>query len=71
MTRNMGTAGFAGLVLAATMICAASPASADVSDAVRKACERKADQVQPPLRAPDREAFIANCLADATAKGNN
>jgi hypothetical protein len=50
-------------VLAAT----ASPVLADVSEAARKACETKADQHLPALNAVDREAFIANCLADATA----
>ena len=52
-------------LLAATM----SPAFAQVTDKVRKACEAKADQVRPALRTPEREAFIANCLADATAMG--
>lgn len=60
---RLATACVAGLVLAAT----ASPVLADVSEAARKACEIKADQHSPALNAVDREAFIANCLADATA----
>jgi hypothetical protein len=58
------TIGAAGLALAAAAV---SPACADISDQVRKACEAKADQVRPALRTPEREAFIANCLAYATA----
>ena len=57
------TIGVAAVALAAV----ATPALAQVTDAVRRACEAKADQVRPALRAPEREAFIANCLADATA----
>jgi hypothetical protein len=38
-----------------------------VTDQQRKACEIKADNVVPALRMPEREAFIVNCLADATA----
>jgi hypothetical protein len=69
MTRKIVAAGFAGLALAAAVMPAASPALAEVSKDARKACEAKADRAQ--LRADEREAFIANCLADATAtKGN-
>ena len=57
----------AALVSAAGLMSTAGPASAGVSADVRKACTRKADAHQPPLRAPEREAFIANCLANATA----
>ena len=53
--------------LALAMSMTALPAYVGVSKEVRAACEKKADQQQPPLRAPEREAFIANCLADATA----
>ena len=45
-------------------------AAAPVTDKQRKACEIKADNVVPALRMPEREAFIANCLADATAMTN-
>jgi hypothetical protein len=48
---------------------AATPVSAGVSAETRKAYEKAADNVRPALRADEREAFIANCLADATAKG--
>jgi hypothetical protein len=44
-----------------------SPTYAQVSNEVRRACEAKADQVRPYLRTPEREQFIANCLANATA----
>ena len=44
-----------------------SPTYAKVSNEVRRACEVKADQVRPYLRTPEREQFIANCLANATA----
>lgn len=50
------------LVLGTTLTLAAG-----VSDKARKECEAKADKVTPALRMPEREAFIANCLADATA----
>lgn len=56
--------GFACLALAAFSL----PASAAVSEKARKACEAKAEQVRPALRAGEKEAFIANCLADASAK---
>jgi hypothetical protein len=39
-----------------------------VSAEVRKACEMQAEKVRPALRAGEKEAWIANCLADATAK---
>ena len=38
---------------------------AQVSNAVRNSCERKANKVTPPLRAGEREANITNCIADA------
>jgi len=34
---------------------------------VEDACFAKAQQVRPALRADEREAFIANCIADYTA----
>jgi hypothetical protein len=67
MTCKTMTAFGAALVLGASTSIVVSPAFAAVSQQVRQACERKADQVTPALRAPEREAFIANCLADATA----
>jgi hypothetical protein len=42
-------------------------AAGPVTNKQRNACEIKADNVVPALRMPEREAFIANCLADATA----
>ena len=66
MTTKNIAAGIAGLALAVAAVSAAGPALAEVSEAARNACEKKADQHQPALNAVDREAFIANCLADAT-----
>lgn len=60
------TSAAAALVLAGALISVASPGVTEVSEAARKACETKANQHQPPLNAVDREAFIANCLANAT-----
>jgi len=59
------------LLGAAFTVAFSVPASrAAVSDAVRSACEKKANQVTPPLRAGEREAYITNCIADAaTAQG--
>ncbi len=38
-----------------------------VTPAQRTACEKAAARVLPALRADEKEAWIANCLADATA----
>ena len=54
--------GIAGLVLAGSF----SPASAQVTDEMRRDCRNQAVRVLPALRAPEVEAYIANCLADAT-----
>jgi hypothetical protein len=32
-----------------------------------RACERAAELVRPALRADEKEAYIANCLANASA----
>jgi hypothetical protein len=37
-----------------------------VSDSTRRACEAKAEQVRPALRAGEKEAYIANCLANSS-----
>jgi len=66
MRRTITTAGLAGLAFAACLTVSVAPSIAGLSQAVREACEKKANQVQPALRAGEREAFIANCLADAT-----
>jgi hypothetical protein len=45
-----------------------APANAgDVSQATRDACWRAAQQVSPILTEPEKEQYIANCIADATA----
>ena len=38
-----------------------------VTPAQRTACDKAAERVRPALRADEKEAWIANCLADATA----
>ena len=58
------------LLLAAALISVAGAATAQVTPEVRRACEWKAMEVRPILNAPEREAFIANCLADATWSPN-
>lgn len=68
MTSKTVTAGCAALLMAAALMSAAGPALAAASEEARQACERKAVLVRPILRAPEREAFIANCLADSTWK---
>lgn len=55
-----------GALLLTAFLIFAGAAAAQVSQEVRNACERKADEVRPMLNAPQREAFIANCIADAT-----
>lgn len=56
-----------GGVLASLALVAPAAAGSGVTDQQRRLCEIKADQVRPALRTPEREQFIANCLADATA----
>jgi hypothetical protein len=57
----------AGFIAVASLLGATvTPASAAASPAVRKACEKQADLARPALRADEREAFIANCLANNT-----
>ena len=60
----------AALLLASALISVVGAATAQVTPEVRRACERKAMEVRPILNAPQREAFIANCLADATWSPN-
>lgn len=55
------------MVLAALLIPSAS-ALAGVTPAQRTACEKAAEKVRPALRADEKEAWIANCLADASTK---
>ncbi|MCB1442559.1 MAG: hypothetical protein KDJ72_06005 [Methyloceanibacter sp.] len=60
----------ASLGTALALVASAPATHAAVSDAVRNACEKKANKVTPPLRAGEREAYITNCIADAaTAQG--
>ena len=65
MTRIGTTAVLAVLTALAVLTVSMPGARAQVSDAVRDACARKANKVTPPLRAGEREAYITNCIADA------
>ncbi|MEM7191969.1 MAG: hypothetical protein AAF405_03715 [Pseudomonadota bacterium] len=65
MIRPVSVLGLATLLLASGLLFSAPMAEAAVSDAVRAACEKKADKVTPPLRAGEREAYVTNCIADA------
>jgi hypothetical protein len=65
MNRNIAI--IAGFIAVATMLSTA-PVSAAPSSKARKACEKEAELVLPALRAGEKEAYIANCLANATAK---
>jgi hypothetical protein len=56
----------AGFIAVASLLGTTTPAAAAASPQVRKACEKQADLVRPALRADEREAFIANCLANNT-----
>ena len=60
-----------GVAVLTVTLAVTSPTHAQLSNEVRRACEAKADQVRPALRTPEREQFIANCLADATATPGN
>jgi len=68
MTRNAmaGMTGLAAACCALTLVLAASPVAAADEEA-QKACEEKAEKHDPPLSSVDWEAFMADCLADATA----
>ncbi len=57
-----------GACVTSLALAALIPAAvAGVSPAQRTACEKAAEHVRPALRADEKEAWIANCLADATA----
>ena len=43
------------------------PAHAGVSQETRDACWRAAERVSPILTQPEKEQYVANCLANATA----
>jgi hypothetical protein len=58
----IATIGLAFLALAAPATEALAVSAKD-----RQACERGAEQVRPALRAEEKEAWIANCLANASA----
>lgn len=65
MLRRGPMAAFAALTALAVVAVSMPAAQAQVSDAVRDGCAKKANAVTPPLRAGQREAYIANCIADA------
>lgn len=58
-----------GACVTSLALAALVPASVagGVTPAQRTACEKAAEQVRPALRADEKEAWIANCLADAKA----
>lgn len=63
MKQQLMTVGASAAFVAALLLAAPSLA---VSQKVRDECSRKAELVRPALRADEKEAWIANCLADAT-----
>jgi hypothetical protein len=65
MTRTVSRAALAVTAALSVLLVSMPTPQAQVSNAVRTACERKANKVTPPLRAGEREAYITNCLADA------
>ena len=65
MTRLGTTTALTVLTALAVLMVPLLESQAQVSDAVRDACARKANKVTPPLRAGEREAYITNCIADA------
>ena len=65
MTRLGTTTALTVLTALAVLMAPLLESQAQVSDAVRDACARKANKVTPPLRAGEREAYITNCIADA------
>jgi len=65
MTKIGISATFAVLAALAGLTFFTPGSAAQVSDAVRDACARKANKVTPPLRVGEREAYITNCIADA------
>jgi hypothetical protein len=56
------------LAASLSLAVATMPAFA-VSPEVRRACEAQAEQVRPALTEAEKEAYVANCLANATVKG--
>jgi hypothetical protein len=59
------------IALSASIVLAAllpSGSASAVSEDVRMACLFEAYQVRPMLNAPRIEAYVANCIADATAR---
>jgi len=56
-----------GLACALALASVTGPAWADFDQEAQRACEDKAAKHEPPLSSVDWEAFMADCLADATA----
>ena len=54
-----------GVVLLTSGVLMTPPLA--VSEKTRDYCEKLADKQLPILTAPEKEAFIADCLADASA----
>jgi len=60
--KSVMSAVIASLTLAALM----TPAFAATAE-IEASCFAQAEQVRPALTQPEKEAFIASCIADATA----
>ena len=54
-------------VAALAVLMGSIPALAGQNDKIEASCFAQAEQVSPPLRQPEKEQFIANCKANATA----
>jgi hypothetical protein len=54
------------LTIASLALIALTTPSFAVSEATAKRCEAKAEKKRPALRAGEKEAYIANCKANAS-----
>ena len=54
------------LTIASLALTALTTPSFAVSQATAKACEAKAEKKRPALTAAEKEAYIANCKANAS-----
>ena len=65
MNRKLMKSGAGGAVLAVLM--GSIPALAGQDPKIEVSCFAQAEQVRPALTQPEKEQFIANCKANATA----
>ena len=54
-------------VAALAVLMGSIPALAGQNDKIEASCFAQAEQVRPALTQPEKEQFIANCKANATA----